>query len=331
MPKTRPPLGVVPFEDRLAPAADVLILTPPDASTFVAAQVLLRHLAANPPAPDADGTAVFELSKVVDGQSVSLWKADRIDIPTKVPTKVPTKAPEATPVADPGPVTRDAGTRSDRDAGPVTESRGSSSNLGPVADAPQQVPISALTAQAETPAADQAQAAPTNDSSAPTTAGPAPVVASAPAAGRPLFASTDYVFLDPETAEPPQAEQPLPPSVPLEPDEPQVVPAVSVEPTPVAPEAEPASPLAGLLPFNVSDLEGTAHDLLTRVADLGSEIVEELGGGSEYTWLGIGALAAAGAVYASRPNRKARALTGANGYDSVFARWEGANAVIPPR
>jgi hypothetical protein len=325
MPKTRPPLGVVPFEDRLAPAADVLFLTPPDASAFTAAQVLLGHLAANPPAPDADGAAVYELSKVAAGRSVAVWKADRIDVPTKVPTK----APEATPEADPGPVTRDAGTRSDRDAGPVTESRGSSSNLGPVANAPQQV-VSALTAPADTPAADQAQATPANDSSAQSTTGPAPVVASAPASGRPLFASTDYVFLDPETAEPPQAEQPLPPSVPLEPDEPQVVPAVAVEPPPVAPDAEPAEPFAGLLPFNVSDLEETAHDLLTRVADLGSEIVEELGGGSEYTWLGVGALAAAGAVYASRPNRKARALTGATGYDSVFARWEGANAVLPP-
>jgi hypothetical protein len=320
MPKTRPPLGVVPFEDRLAPA--VYFLTPTGTSWLGAARAFLEYQATHP--TNAGGVQEWRLAPVAVGHSATVWKATEIEIPTK--------APEATPVADPGPVTRDAGTRSDRDAGPVTESRGSSSaNLGPVADAPKQVPVSALPVPADTPAAEQSPSGPTTDRSAPTTAGPAPVVASAPASGRPLFASTDYVFLETESAEPPAAEQPLPPSVPLEPDEPQVVPAVSVEPTPVAPEAEPAEPFAGLLPFNVSDLEGTAHDLLSRVADLGSEIVEELGGGSEYTWLGVGALAAAGAVYASRPNRKARALTGANGYDSVFARWEGANAVIPPR
>ena len=59
-------------------------------------------------------------------------------------------------------------------------------------------------------------------------------------------------------------------------------------------------------------------------------VVEELGAGSEYTWLGVGAVAAAGAAYASRPGRRQRALAGPDGYDSVFARWEGADAA-PPR
>ena len=325
MSKTRPPLGVVPFEDRLAPA--VYFLTDPGTSWLGAAHAFLRYQAAHP-TPDADGVSEWRLAKIAVGRQAEVWKA------TEVPTQI--KAPEATPAADPGPVTRAADTRGPvRDGGSVTESRGpsssaSSANLGPVADTPQPSTLSALTPPADGPATDQSAAAPAADASAQTTSGPAPVFAAAPA-GRALFATTDYVFLETESAEPPQAEQmPLPPTEPLEPDEPQVVPAVAVEPA-VAAEPAPASPLAGLLPFNVADLEGTAQDLLTRVAGLGTEIVEELGGGSEYTWLGIGALAAAGAVYASRPNRKARALTGANGYDSVFARWEGANAVIPPR
>jgi hypothetical protein len=318
MPKTRPPLGVVPFEDRLAPA--VYFVTSPDASWLGAAQAFLRYQATHP-TPDADGVQEWRLSQVVVGQRLAVWKATEVE---------PTKAPEATPVAVPGPVMREAGSRGPvRDAGPVTESRGSSSNLGPVADAPKPVTVSALTSQGEVPAAEQADAAPAAEP-ATQTAGPAPIIASAPA-GRPLFAATDYVFLAPDSAEPRAAEEPLPPTEPLEPDEPQVVPAATVEPPPVAADPAPVSPLAGLLPFNVADLEETAHDLLNRVADLGSDIVEELGGGSEYTWLGIGALAAAGAAYASRPTRRARALTGANGYDSVFARWEGADAAIPPR
>ena len=283
--KTRPPLGVVPFEDRLAPAGlESYFLTPAGSSWLAAAQAFMRHQAAIH-APATPGVQEWRLQPVASvGQLATLWKA----------TEISTTAPEATPVADPGPVTRGAGNRgSDRDAGPVAESRGSS--LGPVADAPPRTVVSALTTQADAPPADPAQAAPAADRAERATAGPVPVFAAGAAAGRPLFTSTDYVFLETESAEPPLAESPSAPGEPLQPDEPEIVPAVAVEPS-VAPEATPVSPLAGLLPFNVSDLEGTAPPCRpgwpTRPIDRRTRP------GPEYTLAWGRGLAAAGAVYA---------------------------------
>jgi hypothetical protein len=332
MQKTHPPLGVVAFEDRVAPAVYVRALDGLGLGQAVQVAIETQSLSDFKRFPGA--TAVMKAFTDSDGGIVTV-RSDRIGDDqlvsvsrVQLPIKHVSKAAEATPSADPGRVQRDSSDRGPvRDASPGTTPRGSSN--GPVPTATPAV-VSALVGSEESrpPESEAAAPAPAADRPAETTAGLGQTPITAVPTGPVVWRASDYVFLEPESVEPPQAE-PMPmPEEPLPPDEPQIVPALVVDPVPAA-ESAPSDPLAGLLPFNLGQFEGAAQDLLSRVAGIGTEIVDELEAGSEYAWLGIGALAAAGAVYASRPTRKSR-LTGPGEYDSVFARWEGKDAA-PPR
>jgi len=80
------------------------------------------------------------------------------------------------------------------------------------------------------------------------------------------------------------------------------------------------TPLAGLLPFNNADLENEAKNLLGRVANFGAEVAEEISSSSEYVWLAAAALAAGGAVMATRPSKTNKSLA-----SGLFASWEEKN------
>lgn len=306
MPKTLPPLAVAPFEDRTAPA--VLLVTPPGLSWVGAARAFVQS---QREAPDP-GTHEYTIQPVVATRAATVWLVTETTAKVPEPRLQPTPAPleRIARVSDLGPV---------RDADPATEAR-------TAAPAEPASAVSAPPAQPESAAAATPSTTTVLNPPAGAPTGPPPVPGPMTPTAHVVWGSADALFLETESAEPPPAEASAVPPAPPEPDEPRIVPAVTAEPAP----ASPGTPFAGLLPFDLGELEGTAHELLARVAGIGAGIADELGTGSEYAWLGVGALAAAGAVYASRPGRRPRALAGPDGYDSVFARWEGADAA-PPR
>jgi len=116
----------------------------------------------------------------------------------------------------------------------------------------------------------------------------------------------------PPAENPENNPQPLPESA--EPGLAEVIPAVAVQ-------IVNTLPLAGLLPFNLTELESGVRSVLDRVANLDETWVEEASGLEDYLWITAGALVAGGVIQAAWSRRNQRTDRRVLGLDSVLARW----------
>jgi hypothetical protein len=103
----------------------------------------------------------------------------------------------------------------------------------------------------------------------------------------------------------PGPQPPVPSTEASEPDRIPTPPATEPEATPpsITVDERPSAPLTGMLPFNLADLEAEAKNLLYRVGNFGTALVEEITESSEATWLTAAAFVAGGALIATRPKR----------------------------
>lgn len=150
---------------------------------------------------------------------------------------------------------------------------------------------------------------------------PAVVPVSVPSPGRPaVYAIT---AINPEEVGTPDAAVPPPaPSIPLEPI-PLPDAALGVESGVVAVAAAAATPVAGLVPFDLTALSAGAGQFLDRVADLAPEWPDAMPGFTDSLWVAAATLLTGGAIHAARTRSAGRPAR--DPLAGALSEWERRN------